>query len=184
MIKNELKLIHAAKNGDKTSFSELLKLHQVKLRTYLIARCHSMHDADDVLQETCINAYKYLHTYNEKWQFNTWLFTIANRLIKKQQNFYINHVEMSEVSDFNEPDELRIDVDNIWIQLKKHLSQQAYNVIWLFYVEDLSTKEIAHILQRSNSWVKIILYRSRKKLAANKNLRKLSNDYLMGGMIL
>lgn len=183
MISDELTLIHAAKNGNMNSFSELLKLHQMKLRKYLLARCLNTHDADDVLQETFINAYKYLHSYNEKWQFNTWLFTIANRLISKQNNIN-NHIEIVEANSFVELDELSIDADNIWIQLKKYLSELAYDVLWLFYVEELSTKDIAYILHRSNSWVKISLYRSRKKLATNTNLRELCKDYLMRGMIL
>lgn len=184
MIQDEIKLIHAAKNGDKESFSKLLKIHQVKLRTFLIARCQNRHDADDILQETCINAFQYISTYNEKWKFNTWLFTIAIRLIRKQQKFSKSNMESSEILNCIELDELSIDTENIWIQISKILSKQSYDILWFFYVEDLSTKEIAHILQRSNSWVKIILYRSRKKLATSKNLRELSKEYLIKGMTL
>ncbi len=178
MIEESL-LIEQALDGNEHSFSQLVLFHQVKLRQYLLSRCHNYHDADDVVQDTFISAYKYLHTYNPNWQFNTWLFTIANRLIVKQnKRYYRNHHDLADCDASVELDDFDIDKNNIWIQVKKVVSAQSYDVLWFFYVEELPVKEIAKILQRSTSWVKISLYRSKKKLSSNSLIITLSRDFL------
>jgi RNA polymerase sigma-70 factor (ECF subfamily) len=178
MIEESL-LIKQSLVGDTNSFSQLVLKHQVNLKQYLLSRCHNCHDADDVVQDTFINAYKYLHTYKTTWQFNTWLFTIANRLIAKQnKKYYRNHSDLTDCHASVELEELTFDKDNIWIQVKKVVSSQSYDVLWFFYVEELPVKEIAKILQRSTSWVKINLYRSKKKLSVNSSIRTLSRGFL------
>jgi len=182
---NEQRLIQQAQqevaNNITGSFSQLVMLYQARLHQYLLARCHSRHDADDVLQETFISAYKYLGSYNSQWQFSTWLFTIANRLIKKQNNMYNQNDELSAIDQSSELGLIAIKQNNIWIQIKKVLAADAYDVLWFFYIEELSLKEIAQILQRSQSWVKISLFRSKKKLASSENIKQLSEDFLMQG---
>ena len=181
---NEQSLIQQAQadmanNGVTSSFSQLVTLYQARLYQYLLARCHNSHDAEDILQETFINAYKYLSSYNPQWQFSTWLFTIANRLIKKQQKLYSQNDELSSIDMTTELDAISIDQNNIWLQIKKMLSATAYDVLWFFYIEGLSIKEIAKVLQCSQSWVKISLFRSKKKLAASKKIKNLSDDFLL-----
>ncbi|VAW44873.1 hypothetical protein MNBD_GAMMA03-1617 [hydrothermal vent metagenome] len=172
-------LIQQAKSGCQASFSQLIKVYQTRLYQYLLARCQNSYDADDVLQDTFISAYKYLHSYNDNWQFNTWLFTIANRLIKKQHKFSYQYDELPTIDTSVELEELSIDENNIWVQIKKVVNSQSYDLLWFFYVEELSIKEIAQILQKSQSWVKIVLYRSKKKLSINSSIIALSKDYLM-----
>ncbi len=170
--------LELAQNSPVTSsFSQLVTLYQQRLYHYLLGKCRSTHDAEDVLQETFINAYKYLHSYNARWQFSTWLFTIANRLLSQH-----NHVKYENIHSTQhhttELDDSAIDQHNIWAQVKLIVSGPAYDVLWFFYIEELSIKEIAIILQRSQSWVKISLFRSKRKLAANTIIRNLSQDFL------
>ncbi len=177
----EQNLIKRAQDGCHASFSQLVKTHQARLYSYLLARCHNSYDADDILQETFISAYKYLHSYKNKWQFSTWLFTIAKRLITKQHKFTKQYDDLSKIDTSVELEELEIDKNNIWLQIKAVINSESYDVLWFFYAEELSIKEIAQILQKSQSWVKISLYRAKKKLSINKNIRVLSNDFLMQG---
>jgi len=174
-------LIKQAQNGCHASFSQLVSMHQKRLYNYLISRCHNSYDADDVIQETFISAYKYLASYNAKWHFSTWLFTIAKRLIAKQNKFSKQYDDLSKIDICVELDELEIDENNIWIQIKKIINSDAYDLLWFFYVEELSIKEIAQVLKRSQSWVKITLYRSKKKLSINNSIKVLSDEYLMQG---
>jgi RNA polymerase sigma-70 factor (ECF subfamily) len=155
-------------------------LHQVPLFRFLLARCSNKHDAEDVLQETFMSAYKYIHSYKEQWQFNTWLFTIAKRLIKNQNIYYdSNNQEFCDNQELSLLNEVRnISEDNIWILIKKIIKEDAYDTLWLFYVEQMSLKEIAKVLKRSQSWVKISLFRSKKQLSQNSVLQNLSEDVI------
>jgi len=167
----EQQLIKQAKQGATDCFTQLVASYQSRLYSYLLGRCHNHHDADDVLQETFINAYRYLDSYDTRWQFSTWLFTIARRLLGQLKTVY--HVAMdalngSELSTENES--LTLDRNNFWRLIKQDVSPQQYDLLWFFYVEQHSIKEIAHIMQHSESWVKTNLHRGKMILSNNREL--------------
>ena len=78
-MSDELKLIDAAKAGSVTAFTELVCRYREGLLRYLLTRCSSYADAEDALQDTLIHAYKYLHSYDPRCGFSTWLYRIAIR---------------------------------------------------------------------------------------------------------
>ncbi|WP_223786761.1 RNA polymerase sigma factor [Marinicella meishanensis] len=167
----EQQLISQAQQGATHCFSQLVASYQARLYSYLLARCHNSHDADDVLQETFISAFKYLKTYDAQWQFSTWLFTIARRILSKLKTVY--HVAMDAISGeqlATQEDPFAIDRNNIWQLIKQDVSPKHYDVLWFFYVEQASIQEIAHIMNQSTSWVKTNLHRSKMKLSNNRSL--------------
>ena len=56
--------------------------------------------------------------------------------------------------------------ENLWLTAKKLLSGEAYTAMWLHYVEDIAVKDVARTLDRSLSWTKVTLMRSRRRLRA------------------
>lgn len=176
-------LIKQAQNGATSSFSQLVALYQPRLHHYLLARCHRAEDADDITQETFINAYHYIKSYNARWAFSTWLFTIARRLLgKHNRDFYVDQkLQHETLESATVMDVYAIDRKNIWLQIKKNLSAEAYDVLWFYYAEELSLKEIAYIMKRTLSWVKISLYRSKNKLAESASIQELSAGFLRDG---
>ncbi len=167
----ENQLISQAQQGATHCFSQLVASYQARLYSYLLARCQNSHDADDVLQETFISAFKYLDSYDSQWQFSTWLFTIARRLLSKLKVVY--HVTLDTLVNrelATERDPFELDQNNIWKLIKADLSPSSYDVLWFFYMEHASIKEIAHIMQQSESWVKTNLHRSRMRLSNNSAL--------------
>ena len=54
--------------------------------------------------------------------------------------------------------------ENLWLAAKRVLAEDAFTALWLRYVEDLSIKDVAMALDRSVSWTKVTLLRSRRKL--------------------
>ena len=80
---NELQLINAAKAGSAEAFADLVRSYRTRLLRFLLTRCASFADAEDVLQDTMIAAYRYLHSYDPRWRFSTWLYQIAIRNAQK-----------------------------------------------------------------------------------------------------
>ena len=172
-------LIQQAQNGATSSFSQLVALYQARLHQYLMARCYRADDADDIVQETFLNAYHYINSYDDRWSFSTWLFTIARRLLGKHNKRFQKEQEALEEDAYpTVMDQYDIDRNNIWIQIKKNLSVEAYDVLWFYYCEELSMKEIAYVMKRTLSWVKISLYRSKNKLAELPSIQELSQGFL------
>ncbi|WP_395376142.1 RNA polymerase sigma factor [Marinicella sp. W31] len=173
-------LIKQAQNGATSSFSQLVALYQPRLCQYLLSRCYREEDVDDIIQETFISAYHYIKSYNPRWAFSTWLFTIARRLLGKHNRAYFDaqNVHLDDHEEMFVVDDYEIDRNNIWLHVKKSVSVEAYDVLWFYYAEELSLKEIAYIMKRTLSWVKIMLYRSKNKLAKQASIQELSKGFL------
>ena len=167
----DLELIKQAQRGATDCFAQLVARHQLALYRFLLARCHRPDDADDVLQETFLNAHRYLESYNAQWAFSTWLFTIAKRILGRIKPQY--HVPLEWADE--QPDdtisaEQEVEHDNLWRIIKNHISADHFEVLWLYYAEDLGINEISQIMNQSTSWVKTSLYRSKIKLNNNSAL--------------
>jgi len=170
-VSDELELIDAAKAGSVTAFTELVRSYREGLLRFLLTRCGSYADAEDALQDTFINAYRYLHSYNSRWRFSTWLYRIAIRNASKLRNDYV--MELGELRD-DESDPLNQCIadserENLWQSARRLLSDEVYSAMWLRYVEDMSINDVAVVLKRSNSWTKVNLLRGRRTLDAELN---------------
>ncbi len=67
-----------------------------------------------------------------------------------------------------DPGELAADSESrgrLWRLAADALTERQYTGLWLYYVDDLSVREIAQVLGRSESAVKTMMHRSRKCLA-------------------
>ena len=164
----ELAQIEAAKSGSVTAFTELVASYQARLFRFLLTRCASHADAEDALQDTFINAFRYLDSYDPRWRFSTWLYRIAIRNASKQQSRYVT--ELGELGD-EESDPLRKCIEasereNLWLTARRLLNDDVYMAMWLRYVEDMSVNDVAAVLERSASWTKVNLMRGRQRLDA------------------
>lgn len=150
------------------AFTELVAGYRERLLRFLLTRCPSFADAEDALQDTLINAFKYLHSYDPRWRFSTWLYRIAIRNAARQNEG--NVTELGDIAD-NEADPLHHVIadserENLWLVAKRVLNGEVYTAMWLRYVEDLSVNDVAAALDRSTSWTKVNLMRGRQALEA------------------
>jgi RNA polymerase sigma-70 factor (ECF subfamily) len=165
-VKNEAALIEAARGGSATAFADLVRDYRVGLLRFLLTRASSYADAEDALQDTLINAYRYLHSYDSRWRFSTWLYRIAINNVARLHS--VDTVELGDLRD-EENDPLAhciaaSDRKNLWQFARRSLTDEVYAAMWLRYVEDMSVNDIASVLERSVSWTKVNLMRGRKTL--------------------
>lgn len=168
---NEQQLIDAAKAGSAEAFADLARDYRVRLLRFLLTRCASYADAEDALQDTMIAAYRYLHSYDPRWRFSTWIYRIAIRNAQKIRSESI--VEIGDLSD-EESDPLlhcikASETENLWVCAKRVLNEDVFAATWLRYAEDMSINDISKALDRSNSWTKVNLLRARKALDSELN---------------
>lgn len=165
---NEQQLVEAARRGSSESFNQLAGRYREGLLRFLLLRCGSRADAEDALQDTLVNAYCYLASYDSRWRFSTWLYRIAIRNVRSPTMHASTSVD--ELVDAS-PDALQqcieqSDRENLWLVARRILSQDAYAAMWLRYTEDLPLADIALALDRSQAWTKVALLRSRRRLSA------------------
>ena len=132
-------------------------------------------EAEDLLQETFVRAFTRLEQYRWPWRFSTWLFTIARRVS-------INHYRRTQgvswpkgdaaairwaASAASGPAETAAREDSrryLWARAAECLSEQQWTALWLHYVEDMPTRQVAAVLGCSRVAVKTMIHRARKKL--------------------
>lgn len=169
-------LARQAQKGCMDSFEELLRRHQVPLLHFL-KRFSNESDAEDILQETFMRAYRNLHRYRPRWMFSTWLFTIARRLAvnsRKRQNASSGGTVSIEspqvetpVDGSPEPGRALAVAENkqkLWDIAASVLTEEQHTAVWLYYVEDMPVKDIATVLGRFVPATKMMLHRARRKL--------------------
>lgn len=175
----ETALIAAAKKGSVPAFTDLVGEYREGLLRFLVTRASSYADAEDALQDTLINAYRYINSYDAEWRFSTWLYRIAINNLSKMRN--IESAENVEVDDLREEEGGPLEQciaaaerENLWVCAKRVLNDEVYTALWLRYVEDMSVKDISAVMERSISWTKVNLLRAREQL--DVELNKASTD--------
>jgi RNA polymerase sigma-70 factor (ECF subfamily) len=69
--------LQAALGGDQQRFSELVEPYRRQLQAYCYRLLGSLQDAEDVVQETMLRAWRRLDTYEGRASFRAWLYKIA-----------------------------------------------------------------------------------------------------------
>jgi len=175
----DAELVKETLRGKTNCFGQLVLRHQRALLGFLFATCRNRHDAEDILQDAFINAFRYLHSYDSHWQFNTWLYTIARRGLGAHLKVSSNisaHAEPGQHQAAPEANQTTGLNKALWQLIRLRLDDEPFNALWFYYVDELSHTEIAHILQRSQGWVKVNLHRSRNILAQLPELRNYFED--------
>jgi RNA polymerase sigma-70 factor (ECF subfamily) len=166
-VPSDESLVEDACAGRQAAFAELAGRYQERLLRFLLTRCRNQADAEDALQDTFINAYRYLDTFNARWRFSTWIYRIAIRVAARQAR-RDESLEHEVVDPDGDPLLACIRAssrENLWVTARRVLSDDACTALWLHYVEDMPVREISDAMQRSSSWAKVTLMRARNRLA-------------------
>jgi RNA polymerase sigma-70 factor (ECF subfamily) len=79
-------LIKQILGGDKEQFALLVIRHQQRVLRFILKYEHNVDDAEDLAQETFLQAFRTLSSFNYQSRFSTWLTGIAFNLIKNHIN--------------------------------------------------------------------------------------------------
>jgi RNA polymerase sigma-70 factor (ECF subfamily) len=70
-------LIRAASHGNKAAFAEIVKRYESTMYRFAYKVCRDKHKADEVLQDTFINVYRNLGSFDGRSKLSTWLYRIV-----------------------------------------------------------------------------------------------------------
>ena len=116
-------------------------------------------------------AVKEIDTFKGKCKISVWLCQIAknlwyNELKKNKKTETINEQEEFEVLPLNTVEEIVISNENKVNFYKKiqQLDAPMKDVIYLRITGELSFKEIASVLNKTENWARVMFYRAKQKL--------------------
>jgi RNA polymerase sigma-70 factor (ECF subfamily) len=83
VINREDDLLAAAQRGDERAFSQLIGSHRAALHAHCYRMLGSLHDAEDALQDTLLNAWRALPQFEGRSSLTSWLYRIATNACLK-----------------------------------------------------------------------------------------------------
>lgn len=162
-------VIENVKKGDIQQFGQIVTYFQKKLFNYIYCIVNNTQDAEDILQDTFVTAFRKIYQYKYNTLFSAWLYRIARNLaydtLKKHKRFILferntieNMIENSsmDMAMFQGVDEKIHDVF-------KQMSFAEKNILVLRIYEEKSYEEIAYITNIGQSASRKQYERARKK---------------------
>jgi RNA polymerase sigma-70 factor (ECF subfamily) len=167
--------------GDRAEFARLVETYSGVIYRLAVKLLANEQDAEDVLQETFIKAYKHLGNFNGRSKLSTWLYRIASNealmLLRKRKQVPLSIEEPVEfMEDEQEPLQIKDwcclpEPELMSAEARKYLDKAledlppSMRVVFLLReIEGLSTRETSEILELSESAVKTRLSRARMRL--------------------
>jgi RNA polymerase sigma-70 factor (ECF subfamily) len=168
--RSDEQLASQAQAGCLSSFETLAMRFQTPLLAFLVQRCGGRADAEDLVQDTFLRAYRSLHRYDPRRRFGTWLFTIAHRLAmnhhRDRAGEATTHSSIEIVAcDRSDPAAAAVaneQCGRLWAAAREALDDARFTMLWLRVVEDMEHAQIARVLGRSSVSVRVELHRARK----------------------
>ncbi|WDE02805.1 RNA polymerase sigma factor [Thalassomonas viridans] len=175
-LDNEIELIEQSKAGNVSALNELMAHYQTRIYSFILAKgikCH--HDIEDLVQDTFIQIYKSITSFEFRSKFSSWVLGIALNIVRNHLNrsakYKYNFVDVADtvLEDENvnsEPEQALITQQtiktvNAQIQsLPEHLSE----CLQLTCVQGISYSLAANKLALSVANLKTRLFRARKEL--------------------
>lgn len=157
-------------SGNTSAFAYFVETYQGMAINIAYRICENMQDAEDIVQESFVKAYRNLHAFKLESKFSTWFYRIVfNTAVTHTKSkiwLISNQDESMAEGEFSELDTAR-QIENIEIgEIVSHVLNKmpsAFGLLLsLFYLEDNSVKEIAEITGLNDSNVKVMLFRARK----------------------
>jgi RNA polymerase sigma factor RpoE len=178
---SDLELVRRAQHEDVAAYDELVRRYQERIYATVYHMTSNHDDANDLVQETFIKAYRALKSFKGDSSFYTWVYRIAvNKTInflkqrKNRVNMSLNDVDFNAEND---PDLValvsektpRRDLNLAELQDKLNaamlkLSEHHRMVVTLHDIQGLSHEEIGAIMDCNIGTVRSRLFYARQQL--------------------
>ncbi len=184
MEKNDVQLIQRILSGDEEAFTLLVEKHQKGVHALVWRKIGDFHIAEEITQDTFLQAYKKLSTLRNPNQFAGWLYVIANNLCKRWhqkkklstqslENASTVEIENTSYKHYvsekreTEATEQRHEIVK---KLLARLPESERTVVTLHYLGEMPIKEIGRFLGVSANTINSRLRRARKRLQEREEL--------------
>lgn len=153
---------------------ELYRQYSKIVYHFLYSKCRDPALAEDLTQETFLQAMRSIHTYDGSCKLSTWLCQVAKHMLYRhwEKNSRVQFEELDEKmeseNDTQRQAMARIELADVWEQLQ-NLSPDMRKVVELRVLGDLSYREIGNMLGRSENWARVTFYRAKLILAEEGN---------------
>ena len=176
--KDDIQLIHRTLSGDEAAFNTLVRKYQKQVHAFVWHKIGDFHFAEEITQDTFLQAYKKLATLRNSNQFAAWLCVIASRrcinwirrkkpTMQSLETACVDVVEKCSYARYiseqreTEASERRYKIVQ---KLLAKLPKSERKVVTLHYLGEMPVKEISKFLGVPVNTIKSQLQRARRRL--------------------
>ena len=172
---DEKQLITRTKQGDVDAFNPLVVKYQPRIYTFIRKQVKEVDTAKDLTQETWLKAFRSIKTFRADSAFSSWLYRIAENVcidyFRKQQKQHniepLHTVDERRITEAHRDPCRDLERQELRAYLRtaiQRLTQTRRQVFLLYYAQDLSIKQIALRLKKSEGTIKSHLRNARLQL--------------------
>jgi RNA polymerase sigma-70 factor (ECF subfamily) len=160
--------------GMTASFSYLVDRHKDRAYNLAFRICGNHEEAEEIVQDGFLKAYRSLKGFKMKSSFATWLYRIVyntsvsfirtrKKGVLSLEDFPVEAKDFAGLytSDEDSENEYRNALINFALQ---KINDDERGLITLYYFEEMSPDEISDVTGISKSNIKVKLFRARKKM--------------------
>lgn len=152
---------------------ELYRIHSKELFNYLLYLTNDNSLAEELMQETFLQAFTAIHRFKGKSKVRTWLYQIAKHVYYKHQKK--NRFQKVIIGDNEEklvspitPEKVLVEKESnelLYSSIEK-LKEPYKQVIILRTFSELSFKDIGEIFTKNENWARVTFHRGKLQLLA------------------
>ena len=183
-MENDAQLIRRILSGDDAAFDTLVRRYQRGVHALAWRKVSDFHYAEEITQDTFLQAYKKLSTLKNPNQFAGWLYVIANRLCLnwlQRHKPAMQSLEDTPMEEIAESSYIRYTEEQREVEGTEHryaiaekllskLPESERTVMTLHYLGEMTAKEISKFLGVSVNTITNRLWRARKRLREDQEL--------------
>lgn len=168
-------------DGDDKAFESLVQKYRKSVFYLVYKIVRNTDDAEDLTQDSFVKAYSFIHKFDPKYAFSTWLFKIAtNNCIDFIRRRKMQTLSIDSPQNFDEGSPMYIQVqdrgplpsDSLLLKERKEiltvaierLPERYRNLLRMRYFDELSYEEVAERLRLPMGTIKAQLHRARELL--------------------
>ena len=184
MVEDDVQLIRRILSGDAEAFTALVTKHQKGVHALAWRKIGDFHYAEEITQDVFVRVYKHLSKLKDHSQFSGWLYVITNRLcstwlqenksligsvedvpvVEIQRTSYERYISEQQERDARERSQ------DLVKKLLEKLPESERTVMTLYYLGEMTTKEISKFLGVSVHTITSRLQRARERLKQDEEL--------------
>lgn len=171
MLDGEKNIVENAIKGEASAFGQLYDHYQPQIYRFIVLKVGRREEAEDLTHHVFLNAWQNIRSYRNLGNpFSSWLYQIARNQVIDHYRTEKQNVDLESIEDIavllpeaEAKTEEKLEIERVMKAIRQ-LKPEYQDIVAMRFVEELSIKEVAGILHKSEGAVKLLQHRAINQL--------------------